>query len=123
MNIGNVTAPHEVRDSKKFAALCAAYEAGESVPPVVVLDFGHVAKAICGSHRIAAAQETLWTGTDVEVLDWIVVDGDAVYEAADASVQAELDSMLRDGGVDYDELCEALLPVLPEAARAVLVRE
>ena len=87
-NVSDPVAPHAVRDEAKLANLVEAFEAGETVSPVVVLKLGaddSYPKAITGSHRIAAASladvtvpSIVLTATNAwerGVLSWILSTG------------------------------------------------
>lgn len=65
--------PHKANDTEKLAAMIAALEAGNDLPPIVVEPNG--IRALSGSHRIAAYKSV---GRDVPAL----VLSDADYIAA-----------------------------------------
>ena len=92
-------APHEVRDQEKFAALVEAFENGDEVNPVVVLQLDATdsyPRAITGSHRIAAASEA---GVTVPAI---------VIVAENRWQQSVLELILAEGAGDYNDKCVML---------------
>lgn len=91
-------APHPATDQAKLAAMVAILQSGKALPPIVVEPNG--VRAICGSHRIAAARTV---GVRVEAL----VMSEADYTAACKDLGVEwLDQVS-----DYNEVCAAVARV------------
>lgn len=114
--------PHGVRDTTLFGSLVDAYRADRTVPPVVFLTFGEegIAYGLSGSHRLAAAKEVFEEDTELETLDWIVLDAEPLYEAAGPQLQATLDRFRERRAGDFGVLLQTLWPYLPAKAQAAL---
>lgn len=114
-----IVAPHAVEQSPALRALVAAYDADVDVAPPVVVDFGHAAVALSGSHRLAAMREVYEGDADASAL-MLVVDAEALYDAVDDDGRATLDALAAGRVGDYAEAITALWPWLSEEARAAL---
>lgn len=106
--IENIVAPHNAVDSALVARLIAAYSNDADVPVVVALDFGHSVRAITGSHRIAAMREVFEPHCPCDGLV-VIVDGNDLYDAASDGLRIELDRLMDNKGVDFSELCAAIV--------------
>lgn len=98
--------PHEVRDTEKLESMIAVLMAGDQLPAIVA--FG--TRAICGSHRIAAADEAArrWDNGDrvaasrpeLEVID---LSDDVYREICEREELNYLDDLS-----DYNDQCAAV---------------
>jgi len=95
------SAPHEVKDQEKLAQMVATLEAGESLPPIVVMGY----TAITGSHRIAAYENV---GEEPEAVEVTVED----YRAAMSALWLDPDT---DDIKDYSAFCDALYKLTSDA--------
>ena len=111
-----VEPPHAVRDAAKLASLIEAYEAGHAVTPIVVLDLWHSLMAISGSHRYAAMYAVYGANLLLDEVGVIVVNGNEVFEAAEAAGDEDAMRAVRDvadhRGVDYCDVIRVLTPYL-----------
>lgn len=116
--LANVYTPNKVRDAAKVAGLVAAYEAGEVVRPVIVIEYCDELHALSGSHRIAAMLQAFGTRVETDDLEEYV----EIIAASDLDLSRDalafLDS-LRNASRDESRLVD-MIACLPESVRAAM---
>lgn len=120
VTLADIIPPRAVKDWSHHAWLVAAYEAGETVPPVVVLRReGRDALAVTGAHRIAAMRTVFDDAApladddrDVVFVDCDGADLAGVYDRAHAA-------LLVGGCPDVADLARALPADHPAQAAMV----
>lgn len=97
----NLIPPHGPVYNDKLMKLRAAFEAGRAVTPIVTMPDG--VKAICGSHRIAAA---IYADADIEIIALTELELAAVLEAAQLD-RSDIDNgtLAEAFGLDWNDLC------------------
>ncbi len=118
MELSKIETWHKVNNAAKVAALVAAYQRGDKVPTVVVLDLpGQYATALSGVHRMAALRQIHGDDCDVyDLPDGLVSVYDVVEMCDGESVDWDIVGRAFPPSGDAADVIREILPLITDAA-------
>ena len=111
-------------DAAKVQKLVEAYNAGEIVPAVVIIDYGSATFALSGSHRLDALQTIHgdeMTLEELEALGLVVVeDAEELWENGTDAARKALDDLRNGHAGEMAEIIVALFDGLYDNSKEAL---